>query len=61
MSRFVVLLFVTLVGNPNVAAGQSAVSIALKRDTTAEAATRDQLQRLLTTYDLSPWFYTKSV
>jgi len=56
-----VLLFVTLVGVPSVAVGQSAVSIALKRNTTAEAATRDQLQRLLKAPDLSPWFYTKSV
>ena len=61
MGRCVVLLFVTLVGVPNVAVGQDAISIALKRNTTAEAATRDQLQRLLKTYDLSPWFYTKSV
>lgn len=61
MGRCVVLLFVTLVGVPNVAVGQSAISIALKRNTTAEAATRDQLQRLLKTYDLSPWFHTKSV
>ena len=61
MGRCVVLLVVALVGVPNVAVGQSAVSIALKRDTTAEATTREQLQRLLKTYDLSPWFYTKSI
>ena len=51
----------TLIGVPNAAVGQSAISIALKRNTTAEAATRDQLQRLLKTYDLSSWFYTTSV
>ena len=42
------LLFVTLLGVPSIAVGQavgqSAVNIALKRNTTAEAATRDQLQ-----------------
>ncbi len=29
--------------------------------TPREAATRDQLQRLLKTYDLSPWFFTKAL
>jgi len=29
--------------------------------TPEEARTRDQLQRLLATYDLSPWIYTKAI
>src|SRR5881397_3222002 len=41
--------------------GQGNLEIALKHGTPNEARTRDQLQRLLVTYDLSPWFYTKSV
>ena len=61
MDRCVLLLIVTLVGDPSVAVGQSTISIALKQNTTGEAETRDQLQRLLKTYDMSPWFYTKSV
>lgn len=40
---------------------QSGVEIALKHGTPAEARTREQLQRLLATYDLTPWIYTKSV
>ena len=47
--------------DPSVAVGQSTISIALKQNTIGEAETRDQLQRLLKTYDMSPWFYTKSV
>lgn len=61
MSRYVLVLVAALVGLPGVAAGQGAISIALKHDTAAEAATRDQLQRLLKTYDLSPWLYTKAI
>lgn len=61
LSRCAALLLVTLVGVPSAAVGQTAINITLKRNTTAEAATRDQLQRLLKTYELSPWFYTKSV
>src|SRR5262245_62019290 len=41
--------------------GQAALQITLKRGTPAEASTREQLERLLATYDLSPWIYTKSV
>ena len=41
--------------------GQANLEIALKHGTPDEARTRDQLQRLFVAYDLSPWFYTKSV
>jgi|SRR5688572_33228134 hypothetical protein len=37
------------------------LEITLKHGTAAEAQTREQLQRLLATYDLSPWIYTKSI
>jgi hypothetical protein len=37
------------------------LEIPLKHGTAAEAQTREQLQRLLATYDLSPWIYTKSI
>jgi hypothetical protein len=43
------------------AIGQANLDIALKHGTSNEARTRDQLQRLLATYDLSPWIYTKSI
>lgn len=61
MSRWILLLIATLAGTPSLAAGQSAISVALKRNTGAEAATRDQLQRILAAHDLSPWYFTKSV
>jgi hypothetical protein len=51
---------VTLAINQS-AFGQAALEIALKRGTSDEARTRDQLQRLLATYDLSPWIYTTSI
>ena len=37
------------------------LAITLKHGTAGEARTREQLQRLLATYDLSPWIYTRSV
>lgn len=41
--------------------GQAAIDIALESGSRREAQTRDQLQRLLKTYDVSPWIYTKSI
>lgn len=61
MDRCVSLLVVTLVLVPSVALGQRSIRIALKQGTAGEAATRDQLQRLLEAYDLSSWFYTDSI
>jgi hypothetical protein len=39
----------------------SDITIELKNGTQAESAARDQLRRLLKTYDLTPWLYTRSV
>ena len=41
--------------------GQTNLEITLKHGTPDEARTRDQLRRLLATYDVSPWIYTKSI
>jgi hypothetical protein len=40
---------------------QSNLEITLKQNTADEARTRDQLRRLVATYDLSPWIYTTSI
>ena len=40
---------------------QPNLDITLKHGTPDEARTRDQLHRLLATYDLSPWIYTTSI
>ena len=58
--RGVLLLVVALVVN-HTASGQATIEIRLRQGTTGEAQTRDQLRRLLATYDLSPWLYTRSV
>jgi len=41
--------------------GQGGVEITLKQGSTSEAQTKEQLQRLLRTYDLSQWIFTKSI
>ena len=41
--------------------GQTTIDIMLKQGSAAEIWTREQLQRLLMTYDLSPWMYTKLI
>jgi hypothetical protein len=41
--------------------GQPALDITLKQGTRREAQTRDQLRRLVTAYDVSPWVFTKSI
>lgn len=48
-----------LVANP--ASGQTVLEISLKQGSAAEAQTRDQLQKLVATYDVSPWIYTRSI
>ena len=55
------LLLVALLSARGVSFGQGAVSITLKQGTAGEAATREQLHRLLANYDLSPWLHTKAV
>lgn len=44
-----------------VAAAQASLDITLKHGTPAEARTREQLERLLATYNVSPWIYTKAI
>ena len=60
LRRRILFCAVTLAVN-QAAFGQANLEITLKQGTPAEARTRDQLQRLLATYDLSPWIYTKSI
>jgi hypothetical protein len=40
---------------------QVSLDITLKHGSPAEARTREQLQRLVAKYDLSPWIHTKSI
>lgn len=40
---------------------QPQVEISLKNNSSLEQQSKQQLQRLLKTYDVSPWFFTKSV
>ncbi|HEX3232473.1 MAG TPA: hypothetical protein VHQ95_26065, partial [Pyrinomonadaceae bacterium] len=40
---------------------QDKIEISLKNSTPQESQTRDQLQRLVKTYDLSMWIFTRSV
>ena len=40
---------------------QANLDITLKHGTPDEARTRDQLRRLVATYDVSPWIYTTSI
>ena len=40
---------------------QAKIDISLKNGSLGEIQTRDQLQRLLTTYELSKWIFTKSI
>jgi hypothetical protein len=56
-----VLFFVLWLTTCQAAFGQANLEITLKRNTPDEARTRDQLRRLLATYDLSPWMYTTSI
>ena len=41
--------------------GQKSFEIALKQNSRTEQQTRDQLERLLRTYDISQWIFTRSV
>ena len=40
---------------------QDKIEIALKSGTPREVQTKEQLQRLLKTYDLSKWIFTRSI
>jgi hypothetical protein len=56
-----VLFFVVALAMSQAAFGQAKLEITLKQGTPDEARTRDQLRRLLATYDVSPWIYTTSI
>ncbi len=60
MSRVLSLIAVTLWLSV-AAAAQINLDIALKQGSASEAQTKDQLQRLVKTYDLSKWVFTKSI
>jgi hypothetical protein len=60
VKRRVVLLVLALAAHQGVFA-QADLEIALKHGTPEESRTRDQLRRLLATYDLSPWIYISSI
>ena len=60
MSRVLSLIAVTLWLSA-AAAAQINLDIALKQGSASEAQTKDQLQRLVKTYDLSKWVFTKSI
>jgi hypothetical protein len=53
-------LVLTVLALARTVTGQN-LEITLKHGTAAEAQTREQLQRLLATHNLSPWIYTKTV
>ncbi len=59
MRRF--LFCVIVLAMTRAAFGQATLEIALKHGSPDEARTRDQLQRLLAAYDVSPWIYTRSI
>ena len=56
-----ILFFAVALAMSQAASGQVNLEITLKQGTPDEARTRDQLRRLLATYDLSPWIYTTSI
>ena len=51
-------LTLTVLCLSNVLYAQSNFEIELKRGTKGEQQTRDQLQRLIKTYDLAKWIFT---
>src|SRR5262249_62331169 len=46
---------------PTAVRGQAGLEIALKQGSVPEAQTKEQLQRLVKTYDVSRWIFTKSI
>jgi hypothetical protein len=56
-----VLSCVVALAMSQAAFGRANLEITLKQNTADEARTRDQLRRLLATYDVSPWIYTTSI
>lgn len=57
--RILLTLIIFLVGIKSYA--QDKIEISLKNGSREESQTRDQLQKLVKTYDLSKWIFTKSI
>ena len=60
ISRFASAVLLTLGVGP-AAYGQDSVEITLKQGSTREAQTKEQLERLLKSYDVSRWIIQKSI
>ena len=60
MKKLILLTLIILVAGITSYA-QDKIEIALKSSSREESQTRDQLQRLLKTYDLSKWIFTRSI
>src|SRR5262249_32114244 len=60
MKRNLSLILVALALS-DVLYAQANLEIALKRGSKGELQTRDQLQRLIKTYDLAKWTFTRSI
>jgi hypothetical protein len=60
MKKRILLTLITLLLGVT-AFAQDKIEISLKNNSREESQTRDQLQRLLKTYDLSKWIFTKSI
>ncbi len=60
MKKIIFLLSIVVFVNITSAA-QNKIEIALKNGTQAEIQTKEQLQKLLKTYDLSKWTFTNSI
>ena len=60
MRRFVSAVLLALCLSTS-AHGQGRIEITLKQGSKAEAQTKEQLQRLLGSYDVSQWIFTRSI
>ncbi|HXU39160.1 MAG TPA: hypothetical protein VN937_22590 [Blastocatellia bacterium] len=60
MKRVICLTLIALC-LANSALAQGAIDIAVKKGTKGEQQTREQLQRLMKSYDLSRWTFTRSI
>jgi hypothetical protein len=56
---FFLLALILLISLPGIS--QAKFEISLKNNTPAEAKTREQLERLLKTYDLEKWIFTRKI
>jgi hypothetical protein len=57
--RILLILIILLLASTSYA--QDKIEISLKNNSREESQTRDQLQRLVKTYDLSKWIFTRSI